>query len=205
MDLDHTHEYIIQQQARTLAILAAVLAIIRWRRRKKNRRIPRKYGPLVDRDLIRQTRLDDLYNGTDINCINQLRMRKEVFWKLASNLRDRGLLCDTIHVSVEEQLAMFLHTVGHNLRNRVIGFFVKRSSETVSRYFNEVLRALCYLAKDMIQLRSIDTHSKIVSNPGRFYPYFEVSRVKFIELLICSCLLFFVTTIFFNIGLHWSN
>ncbi len=31
MDLDRTHEYIIQQRARTLAILAAVLAIIRWR------------------------------------------------------------------------------------------------------------------------------------------------------------------------------
>jgi hypothetical protein len=31
MDLDRTHEYIIQQRARTLAILAAMLAIIRWR------------------------------------------------------------------------------------------------------------------------------------------------------------------------------
>jgi hypothetical protein len=74
---------------------------------------------------------------------------------------------------------MFLHTVGHNLRNRVIGFYVIRSSETVSRYFNEVLKALCCLAKDMIQIRSIETHSKIVSNPGRFYPYFEVSHVKY--------------------------
>ena len=37
-------------------------------------------------------------------------MRKDVFWKLSSHLRDVGLLRDTIHVSVEEQLAMFLHT-----------------------------------------------------------------------------------------------
>uniref|UniRef100_A0A0A9H9K6 DUF8040 domain-containing protein n=1 Tax=Arundo donax TaxID=35708 RepID=A0A0A9H9K6_ARUDO len=74
--------------------------------------------------------------------------------------RDAGLLCDTMHVSVEEQLALFLHTVGHNLRNHVIGLYVKRSCEIVSRYFNEVLKALCSLAKDMIKLRSIDTHPK---------------------------------------------
>lgn len=167
---------IIQQRARTLGALAVVLAIIRWRRlkRKVNIRSPRKYGLLVDRDLIRQKRLDELYNSTDKNCINQLRMKKDVFWKLSSRLRDAGLLCDTMHVSVEEQLAMFLHTVGHNLRNRVIGFYFKRSNETVSRYFNEVLKALCILGKDMIKLRSIDTHSKITSNPGRFYPYFQV-------------------------------
>ena len=80
----------------------------------------------MSRDLVRQTRLDELYNGTDTNCISQLRMRKDVFWKLSSHLRDAGLLRDTIHVTVEEQLAMFLHTVGHNLRNCVIGFYFKK-------------------------------------------------------------------------------
>ncbi|WVZ57253.1 LOW QUALITY PROTEIN: hypothetical protein U9M48_007658 [Paspalum notatum var. saurae] len=104
------------------------------------KKLRRQYGPLVSRDLTRQTRLDELYNGTDRNCILQLRMRKAVFWKLSARLRDASLLQDTIHVSVEEQLAMFLHTVGHNLRNCVIG-------ETVSRYFNEVLTALCSLGK----------------------------------------------------------
>lgn len=166
MDLDPTHQYIVQQQTRTLGVLTVVLAIIRWRRHVKKKRRLRKYGPLVDRDLVKKTRLDDLYNGSDTDCINQLRMRKAVFWKLASYLRDNGILCDTIHVLVEEQLAMFLHTVGHNLRNRVIGFFVKRSGKTVGWYFNEVLRAICYLAKDMIKLRSVDTHSKIVILDG---------------------------------------
>ena len=52
-------------------------------------------------------------------------MRKDVFWKLSSHLRDARLLRDTIHVTVEEQLAMLLHTVGHNLRNCVIGFSLK--------------------------------------------------------------------------------
>lgn len=181
MDLEPTH-YIIKQRARTLGVLVVILAIIRWQQRRHYlNRSPRKYGPLVDRDLVRQTRLDELYNSTDTNCINQLRMRKAVFWKLSHRLRDAGLLHDTMHVSVEEKLAMFLHTVGHNLRNRVIGFFVLRSSETVSRYFNEVLKALCYLAKDMIKLRSTETHPKIMSNPSRFYPYFKVPRVICIQ------------------------
>ncbi|KAL6598514.1 hypothetical protein ACP70R_046213 [Stipagrostis hirtigluma subsp. patula] len=102
-----------------LGVLAVVVAIMKWRRRRRHlcRRLQKKYSPLVDRDLVRQTRLDELYNGTDTNCIKQLRMRKDVFWKLSSRLRDAGLLRDTMHVSVEEQLAMFLHTVGHNLRN----------------------------------------------------------------------------------------
>uniref|UniRef100_A0A0A9D2N4 DUF8040 domain-containing protein n=1 Tax=Arundo donax TaxID=35708 RepID=A0A0A9D2N4_ARUDO len=78
---------------------------------------------------------------------------------------------------------MFLHTVGHNLRNHMIGLYVKRSSETVSWYFNEVLKALCSLAKDMIKLKSIDTHPKITSSPGRFYPYFEVVYGTFVICL----------------------
>ncbi|CAO2201993.1 unnamed protein product, partial [Urochloa humidicola] len=175
MDVDPIPHYVVQQRSRVLSVLAIVLGIIKWRRcrRRRYRRLGIKYGPLVSRDLTRQTRLNELYNGTDRNCIHQLRMRKDVFWKLSTRLRDAGLLRDTIHVSVEEQLAMFLHTVGHNLRNCVIGFYFKRSGETVSRYFGEVLRALCYLAKDMINLRSVETHPKITNNPGRFYPYFE--------------------------------
>ncbi|XBI57640.1 hypothetical protein VPH35_038999 [Triticum aestivum] len=81
-------------------------------------------------DLERQRKLNDLYNSTDKNCISQLRMRKDVFWKLSAHLRDAKLVRDSVHVSVEEKLAIFLHTVGHNLRNRVVGFFLTRSSYT---------------------------------------------------------------------------
>ncbi|XP_044447927.1 protein ALP1-like isoform X1 [Triticum aestivum] len=164
------------KRRRVLGVLAVMLAIFRWRRRRRNysiRMSRRKYGPLVDRDLERQRKLNDLYNSTDKNCISQLRMRKDVFWKLSAHLRDAKLVRDSVHVSVEEKLAIFLHTVGHNLRNRVVGFFLRRSSYTVSKCFHEVLNALCFLAKDMIKLRSIETHQKILDSPGRFYPYFK--------------------------------
>ncbi|XP_037422680.1 uncharacterized protein LOC119287263 isoform X2 [Triticum dicoccoides] len=67
--------YVIKKR-RTLGVLAVMLAIVRWRRRRRHyslRMSRRKYGPLVDRDLERQKKLNDLYNSTDKNCISQLR------------------------------------------------------------------------------------------------------------------------------------
>ena len=82
MDKDHISDYVIQQRARMLSVLSIVIAIIQWRwrrRRLRSSRLPIKYGLLVSRDLVRQTSLDELYNGTDKNYIRQLRMRKAVF------------------------------------------------------------------------------------------------------------------------------
>ncbi|XP_039118294.1 putative nuclease HARBI1 [Dioscorea cayenensis subsp. rotundata] len=45
-------------------------------------------------------------------------------------MRRKGLMRDTLHITIEEQLLMFLHTVGHNQRNRVIAHNFLRSSET---------------------------------------------------------------------------
>ena len=49
------------------------------------------------------------------------------------------LLQDSANVIVEEQLAIFLHTIGHNVRKRVIGENVIRSGESISRYFQHIL------------------------------------------------------------------
>jgi hypothetical protein len=49
-----------------------------------------------------------------------LCMRRAPFFNLCNLLRQRNLLRDNIHSSVEEQIAMFLHVVGHNQRFRVI-------------------------------------------------------------------------------------
>jgi len=81
---------------------------------------------------------------------------------------------DILNVTVEEQVAMFILAVGHKWSNRAIGFEFIRSGETVSRYFNEVLDACAILARELIYIRTTETHPKITSNPGRFHPYFEV-------------------------------
>jgi hypothetical protein len=74
---------------------------------------------------------------------------------------------------IEEKVALFLNTVGHNLRNRLIATNFDRSGETVSRYFNKVLRAVGALGKEFIRPASLDTPSKIAGNP-RWDPYFKV-------------------------------
>jgi hypothetical protein len=54
---------------------------------------------------------------------------------LCSLLRARELARDSINATVEEQVDMFLHVVGHNERFRVIDLTFRRSGETISRFF----------------------------------------------------------------------
>lgn len=136
------------------------------------------YGPMSQRDQERQTYLNKIYNSNDIECVNMLRMRRAPFFQLCRLLRARNLLPDSIHSSVEEQVAMFLHVVGHNQRFRVIHQSFVRSIETVSRYFRNVLFAIGELRNDMIRPPSTGTALKIMGS-SRWYPYFKVSNVVY--------------------------
>jgi hypothetical protein len=86
---------------------------------------------------------------------------ESALFHLCNLLRERNLLRDSIHRCVEEQFAMFLHVVGHNQRFRVVHQFWRRSVETVSRYFKEVLYAIGELRDEMIQPPSSETPLKI--------------------------------------------
>uniref|UniRef100_A0A8R7NZ26 DDE Tnp4 domain-containing protein n=2 Tax=Triticum urartu TaxID=4572 RepID=A0A8R7NZ26_TRIUA len=116
--------------------------------------------------------LRKLYCGEEKHCIGELRMEKSVFFKLCDKLRSMGPLKDTWHCTVEEQVAMFLTTVGHHKKNINISFHFTRSGETVSRHFNRVLFAIGKLGPEMLRHRTLDTPSKIEGNP-RFDPYFK--------------------------------
>ena len=63
---------------------------------------------------------------------------------LCNLVRSVGLT-DSKYVVLEEKVAMFLNVIGHDQKNRRIKFEFMRSSQTVSKYFNEVL-------KDVLQL-----------------------------------------------------
>lgn len=161
---------------KALAFLVILLALW-WRKQKHNRSRTnsRKYAPLVHRDIWRTSELIRLIDTSDRICIRELRMSRPVFYKLCARLRDRGLLVDTLHVSVEEQLAMFLKIVGQYHTHSSVAIAMWRSGWTVSRYFNIVLRAIVKLAPELIYVRSTSTHPKITESPNRFYPYFEVT------------------------------
>nr|XP_012466306.1 unnamed protein product [Gossypium raimondii] len=75
-------------------------------------------------------------------------------------------------VNIREQVVIFLHIIGHNVRFRVIGSRYYRSIQTVHHYFRVVLRAILKLYRLVIRLPDESTPSEIRNNP-RFYPYFK--------------------------------
>lgn len=163
---------------REKALVLIIMLVLWWMNKdgSRSRRRGIKYGPLVIRDIWRTNELIRLIDTTDRTCIQQLRMPSALFHKLCARLKDKGLLRDTFHVSVEEQVAMFLKMVGQHHSVNSVGFSFWRSGETVSRYFHIVLRAMCELAPELIYIKSTDTHAKITSSPNKFYPYFEVMQ-----------------------------
>ncbi|RWR77284.1 putative nuclease HARBI1 [Cinnamomum micranthum f. kanehirae] len=48
------------------------------------------------------------------------RMERPIFMKLCNVIRSKNLLCDTRDITLEEQLIMFLFTIGHNAVNRQV-------------------------------------------------------------------------------------
>ena len=99
---------------------------------------------------------------------------KSTICQACRDLQEQGVLQDNINTGVEEQVAMFLHVVGHNQRFRVIHNTFRRSMDTISRYFKQVLFAVGELRGEMIRRPSGQTPPKIRGSP-RWYPYFKVS------------------------------
>ncbi|XP_042032237.1 protein ANTAGONIST OF LIKE HETEROCHROMATIN PROTEIN 1-like [Salvia splendens] len=89
--------------------------------------------------------MDRLFGVTDGDCISNLRMDRNAFGRLCRILRDRCGMVDQRYVHVEEQTAMFLATLAHHKKTRIVGFDFNRSGYTVSHYMHEVMRAVIHL------------------------------------------------------------
>jgi hypothetical protein len=74
------------------------------------------------------------------------------------------LLEDNIHTFVKEQVAMFLHVMGHNHVFRVIHNTFRRSMTIVSLYWKQVFYAVGKLIGDMIKQPTSCTPPKIKNN-----------------------------------------
>ncbi|XP_063943220.1 uncharacterized protein LOC108208423 isoform X1 [Daucus carota subsp. sativus] len=102
-----------------------------------------------DRSQIRATWMNTL--KIDRICREQLRLDIRRFEKLCHLLETKGGLVTTKHVTVKEVVALFLHTLAHDLKNRTIQAVFARSGETVSRQFHIVLGSVLKLGKDYIR------------------------------------------------------
>ncbi|XP_022682152.1 protein ALP1-like [Setaria italica] len=151
---------------------SCMVALFVMSRILSNKRQRITYGPMEERDKSRIEYLNTRIYKDDTTCTKMIRLKRISFFQLCQVLRERSLLRDTKHVCIEEQVAMFLNTVGHNLRNRLVGTNFNRSGETVSRYFGLVLHAIGELRNDLIRPPSLETPAKIAGNP-RWDPYFK--------------------------------
>jgi hypothetical protein len=113
---------------------------------------PKRTSSMTGRQYIQEL----LEGGHDIRFQEVLRMRIMPFRRLTTIMRREGLLYDSKHISVEEQLAMFLHVVGRGTSFRDVEERYQHSGETVFRYFYSVLKALTALIPRYIKLPSIE-------------------------------------------------
>lgn len=86
---------------------------------------------------------------------------------------------ETDEISIEEQIVVFLHTIGHNQRKRLIQVNWKRSGEIISRHFHNVLQAIFPIYLEFITGPTTGVHRKVAGS-HRFYPYFKV------KILFCN-------------------
>ncbi|CAN1139135.1 hypothetical protein LINPERHAP1_LOCUS14719 [Linum perenne] len=78
-------------------------------------------------------------------------MKRSIFWSLCELLRVKGGLVQSNNMSVDEMLAIFLVTVGHNTKNRTVQALFHRSAETISRTIRKVLLAILKLHDMLIE------------------------------------------------------
>ncbi|KAL8499218.1 hypothetical protein ACS0TY_022264 [Phlomoides rotata] len=124
-------------------VMFMIISILDNRRQNK-----RKRGitySMIERLPSQAVNLGRLIGGNQIDCYDNLRMDRNAFGRLCVILKNRGGLVDGKHVSVEEQVAMFLSILAHHKKNRVVRFNHQRSGQIVSHYVNAVLLAVLRL------------------------------------------------------------
>jgi hypothetical protein len=133
--------------------------------------IPRE--PRINVIAQREFYIDSILNRGDRHCVEQIRMKPVVLYKLCDVLTSCDLLRSTQNVSIREQIIVFLQIVGQNQRFRVISGIYYRSVETIHRYFRIVLKVVLKLYKHLIKDLE-DTVPAEIMNNRRFYLYFKV-------------------------------
>ena len=87
-------------------------------------------------------------------------------------LKTVGGLVPTRHMCVEELVAIFLHTLAHHVKNRMIKRQFVRSSETISRNFANVLLAVVRCHKELLKWPKPITEN----NTYKRWKYFKVHK-----------------------------
>ena len=101
-------------------------------------------------------------------------MGPQAFIQLCQRIRQTELVKDAYRSTMEEQLAKFLHIIGHNVKNQSVSFFFHWSGETVSRHFHNILNAILVLEREFLNQPDDSVVQPQILYNYRFYPYFQV-------------------------------
>jgi hypothetical protein len=77
--------------------------------------------------------MEELFEGHDRRFYNQMGMEKHVFRQLIKVLQEKAGLGDTKHVTIEEQLGIFLYMAVTGNSNRKMQERFQRSGDTISK------------------------------------------------------------------------
>lgn len=122
------------------------IIILRYRSIRK-----KSGGNSYHRHLVRELTLRRMVFNGDLECLENTRMDRHSFHRLCDMLKTTGRLSATRNMNVEEMVAMFLHIVAHDVKNRVIKRQFARSGETISRQFNKVLNSIIRLYDNLLE------------------------------------------------------
>ncbi|XP_060170797.1 uncharacterized protein LOC132601748 [Lycium barbarum] len=95
--------------------------------------------------------IQEILRGNETRCYENFRMKKAVCIDLSNDLTDKYGLKPTCGMSIHEMLGIFLMTCAHRVGNRMIQDIFQHSAETIHIHFHSVLKAVCKLARDIIQ------------------------------------------------------
>ncbi|KAL7178667.1 hypothetical protein ACSBR1_042087 [Camellia fascicularis] len=94
--------------------------------------------------------INRLVRESDITCVEQLCMDRRSFMTLWNMVHTIGGLGHSKYVTLEEKVAFFLFILAQHLKIRNVKFNFYRSGETVSRYFNDVLKVVLRLQANLL-------------------------------------------------------
>ena len=191
-----SRDMLCRQAAALTVVMVSFVSTRLKRKQPEPETIPNPLAPIIreQNEQHRQRTLSLIYHSTDVECISMLRMRRAPFFALCTIFRERQLVNDREGVSVEEQVAMFLHVVGHNQRFRVVHNSFRRSIQTVHKHFHQVLYAVGELRSEIIKAPSSTTHPKVLGS-HRWNPYLKV--IVYLGFISCSYSILYHSLVWF--------
>jgi hypothetical protein len=143
-----------------VTVIAIGVAIIEQERNRIY--IPRE--PRINAIAQREFYIDNILNRGDRHCVEQIRMKPIVLYRLCDVLTSHYPLRSTQNMSSREQVIVFLQIVGQNQKFHFISGIYYRSVETIHRYFRIVLKVILKLYKQLIKDPEDTVPIKIMNN-----------------------------------------